>query len=210
MNKLPKELKEVWRLRDLLGRPCMWMMGGDGWANDIGFGGIDHAMALGENINILILDTEVYSNTGGQSSKATPLGSVAKFAQKGRRQQKKDLGGLMMSYQGTYVASVSMGASHTQCVQAMQEAAAHPGPSLVICYAPCIEHRTKNGMGDTALDMKRAVDCGYWPLYRYDPKRIQLGEPPFQLDSPTQLPSKVEDFLLNQNRYSQLQRSRPE
>merc|ERR1719326_765287 len=118
MNKLPKELKEVWRLRDLLGRPCMWMMGGDGWANDIGFGGIDHAMALGENINILILDTEVYSNTGGQSSKATPLGSVAKFAQKGKRQQKKDLGGCFMAYQNVYVASVAMGANYAQTLKA--------------------------------------------------------------------------------------------
>jgi sulfite reductase alpha subunit-like flavoprotein len=202
-------LKEIWRLNDLLMKPAMWLMGGDGWANDIGFGGIDHAVALGVDINILILDTEVYSNTGGQSSKATPLGSVAKFAQNGRRQQKKDLGGLLMSYQNVYVASCSMGASHPQVVKSLTEAEAHKGPSIVICYAPCIEHRTKNGMGDTALDMKKAVDCGYWPLYRYDPARIEAGEPPFQLDS-TQLTSKVEDFLMNQNRYSQLQRSQPE
>merc|ERR1719253_2463871 len=171
------------------------MLGGDGWANDIGFGGIDHAVALGEDVNILVLDTEVYSNTGGQSSKATPLGSVAKFAQKGRRQQKKDFGGLMMTYQGVYVASCSLGASHQQTVKALQEAEAHPGPSVVICYAPCIEHRTKNGMGDTARDMEKAVDCGYWP--------------PFQLDN-QRLTGKVQDFLLNQNRYSQLERAYPE
>jgi len=206
---LPAELKEVWRLRDLLGRPSMWMMGGDGWSNDIGFGGIDHAVALGENINILILDTEVYSNTGGQSSKATPLGSVAKFAQKGKRTQKKDLGGLLMTYRGVYVASCAMGANYAQCVKALQEAEAHNGPSVVICYAPCIEHRTKTGLSNMGNDMKAAVDCGYWPLYRHDPNRVKLGEPPFQLDSKT-TNGKVAEFLRNQNRYSQLERSNPE
>merc|ERR1719201_2528292 len=182
-KSLPKELNEIWRLRDLLGRPSMWMMGGDGWSNDIGFGGIDHAVALGENVNILILDTEVYSNTGGQSSKATPLGSVAKFAQKGRRQQKKDLGGCFMSYQNVYVASVAIGANFQQTVRAFQEAEAHPGPSVVICYSPCIEHRAKTGMSQMGNDQKAAVDCGYWPLYRFDPKKEALGEAAFQLDS---------------------------
>merc|ERR1712203_112383 len=208
-NRLPRELKEIWRLRDLLARPSMWMMGGDGWSNDIGFGGIDHAVALGENINILIMDTEVYSNTGGQSSKATPLGSVAKFAQKGKRTQKKDLGGLLMTYQGVYVASCAMGANYTQTVKALQEAEAHDGPSIVICYAPCIEHRTKTGLSNMGNDMKAAVECGYWPLYRYDPSRIKLGEPAFQLDSKS-VNGKVVEFLRNQNRYAQLERSCPE
>jgi len=206
---LPKALNEVWRLRDLLARPSMWMMGGDGWSNDIGFGGIDHAMALGENINIMVLDTEVYSNTGGQSSKATPLGSVAKFAQKGKRTQKKDLGGLLMTYEGVYVASCAMGADYTQTVKAIQEAEAHDGPSMVICYSPCIEHRAKTGMSQMANDQKAAVDCGYWPLYRYDPARKAMGEAPFQLDSKT-VTGNVKDFLRNQNRYAQLERSLPE
>merc|ERR1719265_1191628 len=206
---LPKELKEVWRMRDILARPSMWMMGGDGWSNDIGFGGIDHAVALGEDINILILDTEVYSNTGGQSSKATPLGSVAKFAQKGKRTQKKDLGGLLMAYQGVYVASCAMGANFQQCVRALQEAEEHNGPSVVICYSPCIEHRTKTGLANMGNDMKAAVECGYWPLYRFDPRRKEVGEPPFQLDAKT-TNGKVVDFLRNQNRYSQLERSCPD
>jgi len=206
---LPTNLRDVSRLRDVLVRPSMWMMGGDGWANDIGFGGIDHAVALGENINICVLDTEVYSNTGGQSSKATPLGSVAKFAQKGRRLQKKDLGGALMNYQGVYVASVAMGANYQQCVKAFQEAEAHPGPSIVMCYSPCIEHRTKTGLTLMAQDQKAAVDCGYWPLYRFDPKRADDGQPVFQLDSKT-LTGNVVDFLRNQNRYSQLERALPE
>merc|ERR1719336_657422 len=208
-KKLPVQLKEVWRLRDLLTRPAMWMMGGDGWSNDIGYGGLDHAVALGENVNVLIMDTEVYSNTGGQSSKATPLGSVAKFANKGKRTQKKDLGGLMMQYQGVYVASCAMGANYSQCVRAMQEAEEHDGPSVVICYSPCIEHRAKTGMSNMGMDMKAAVDCGYWPLYRYDPKRKLIGEPCFQLDSKT-INGKVKDFLRMQNRYAQLERSFPE
>merc|ERR1712061_771139 len=145
---LPANLSLVSRFRDVLMKPALWMFGGDGWANDIGFGGLDHVAALGENINIMIMDTEVYSNTGGHSSKATPLGSVAKFAQKGKRTQKKDLGGLLMTYAGVYVASCAMGANYTQTVKALQEAEDHEGPSVVICYAPCIEHRTKTGLSN--------------------------------------------------------------
>jgi len=207
--KLPKDLLTVSRLRDVLTKPAMWMFGGDGWANDIGFGGLDHAVALGENINIMVMDTEVYSNTGGQSSKATPLGSVAKFAQKGRRQQKKDLGGCFMHYANVYVASVAIGANFQQTVRAFQEAEAHPGPSVVICYSPCIEHRTKTGMSQMGNDQRAAVECGYWPLYRYDPKQEALGEAAFQLDSKT-ITGKVTEFLRTQNRYAQLERSLPE
>merc|ERR550525_259410 len=179
---LPPNLQMVGRRRDVLTKPAMWMFGGDGWANDIGFGGIDHAVALGENINIMVMDTEVYSNTGGQSSKATPLGSVAKFAQKGRRQQKKDLGGAFMNYANVYVASVAIGANFQQTVRAFQEAEAHPGPSLVICYSPCIEHRTKTGMSQMGND----------------PKLTALGEAAFQLDSKT-ITGKVTEFLRTQN-----------
>ena len=141
--------------------------------------------ALGEDVNVIVMDTEVYSNTGGQSSKATPLGSVAKFAQKGRRQQKKDLGGILMNYANVYVASGAMGANYQQCVKAFQEAETHPGPSVVICYSPCIEHRTKTGMSQMGNDQRAAVDCGYWPLCRFDPKLEALGDAPFQLDSET-------------------------
>jgi len=207
--KLTENLETIWRLRDILTKPAMWMFGGDGWANDIGFGGIDHVVAVGDNVNFMIMDTEVYSNTGGQSSKATPLGSVAKFAQKGKRQQKKDLGGCFMSYQNVYVASVAIGANFQQCVRAFQEAEAHPGPSIVLCYSPCIEHRAKTGMSQMGNDQKAAVDCGYWPLYRYDPKLESLGEAPFQLDSKT-ISGKVVEFLRTQNRYAQLERSLPE
>merc|ERR1740121_456333 len=208
-RSLSANLDAVSRTRDVLTKPAMWMFGGDGWANDIGFGGIDHVVALGENVNVMIMDTEVYSNTGGQSSKATPLGSVAKFAQKGRRQQKKDLGGCFMAYQNVYVASVAMGANFQQTVRAFQEAEAHIGPSIVICYSPCIEHRAKTGMSQMGNDQKAAVDCGYWPLYRYDPKLESLGEAAFQLDSKS-ITGKVTEFLRTQNRYAQLERSLPE
>merc|ERR1719203_2619948 len=208
-RQLPSNLNLVSRLRDVLTKPAMWMFGGDGWANDIGFGGLDHAVALGENVNIMIMDTEVYSNTGGQASKATPLGSVAKFAQKGRRQQKKDLGGCFMNYANVYVASCAIGANYQQTVRAFQEAEAHPGPSIVICYSPCIEHRTKTGMSQMGNDQRAAVECGYWPLYRFDPKMEALGEPVFQLDSKS-ITGKVTEFLRTQNRYAQLERSLPE
>jgi len=209
LSKLPPNLDMISRNRDVLAKPSMWMMGGDGWANDIGFGGIDHVVSLGENVNIVVLDTEVYSNTGGQSSKATPLGSVAKFAQKGKRRQKKDLAGAFMNYEGVYVASCAVGANYAQCVKAFKEAEAHNGPSLVVCYSPCIEHRAKTGMSHMGLDQKAAVDCGYWPLYRHDPNLIEKGENPFQLDSKT-VNGKVFEFLRTQNRYAQLQRSLPE
>eukprot|EP00746_Dinoflagellata_sp_MGD_P157228 gnl/MRDRNA2_/MRDRNA2_86144_c0_seq1.p1 gnl/MRDRNA2_/MRDRNA2_86144_c0~~gnl/MRDRNA2_/MRDRNA2_86144_c0_seq1.p1 ORF type:complete len:1430 (+),score=380.90 gnl/MRDRNA2_/MRDRNA2_86144_c0_seq1:498-4292(+) len=201
-------IRDVYRFRDLLPKPSMWMLGGDGWSNDIGYGGIDHVLALGQNVNIVVVDTEVYSNTGGQSSKATPLGSVAKFAAGGKRQQKKDLLKVGLQYGNVYCASVALGANYTQAVKAFMEAEAFEGPSLIVCYAPCIEHRTKTGLSKMGNDMRNAVECGYWPLYRYNPDRVKVGEAPFQLDSKVVKGDPIK-FLMNQNRYAQLARSNP-
>jgi len=208
-EKNTKEVAEVLRLKDLLLKPSMWMFGGDGWANDIGYGGIDHVLASGQNCKILVMDTEVYSNTGGQSSKATPMGAVAKFAQGGRTTNKKDLGGLAMAYRHIYVASCAMGANYKQTVQAFAEAEKYDGPALVICYSPCIEHRTKTGMSQMSLDQRDAVECGYWPLYRFHPDVAKKGENPFMLDS-KKLTGDVLKFLSKQNRYAQLARASPE
>jgi len=204
-----EEISQIFRLKDLLMKPSMWMFGGDGWANDIGYGGIDHVMAGGHNVKIVVFDTEVYSNTGGQSSKATPMGAVAKFAQGGRTQVKKDLGALAMAYRHIYVASCAIGANYKQTVQAFAEAEAYKGPALIVCYSPCIEHRTKTGLSQMSLDMKDAVECGYWPLYRYNPKLEKVGQNPFCLDS-KKLTGDVQKFLIKQNRYAQLCRSSPE
>jgi homodimeric pyruvate:ferredoxin (flavodoxin) oxidoreductase len=204
-----KEIAEVCRLKDLLLKPSMWMFGGDGWSNDIGYGGIDHVLASGQNCKIMVMDTEVYSNTGGQSSKATPMGAVAKFAQGGRMTNKKDLGGLAMAYRHIYVASCAMGANYKQTVQAFTEAERYDGPALVICYSPCIEHRTKTGMSQMSLDQRDAVECGYWPLYRFHPDLLKQGENPFMLDS-KKLTGDVLKFLSKQNRYAQLARASPE
>merc|ERR1719265_2218516 len=201
-------IRDVYRFRDLLPKPSMWMLGGDGWSNDIGYGGIDHVLALGQNVNIVVVDTEVYSNTGGQSSKATPLGSVAKFAAGGKRQQKKDLLKVGLQYGNVYCASVALGANYTQAVKAFMEAEAYEGPSLIVCYAPCIEHRTKTGLSKMGNDMRNAVECGYWPLYRYNPDKAKIGEAPFQLDSKVVKGDPIK-FLMNQNRYAQLARSNP-
>lgn len=208
-KRLVPEVAEVLRLKDLFVKPSMWMMGGDGWANDIGYGGIDHVLASGKDVKILVMDTEVYSNTGGQSSKATPMGAVAKFAQGGRQTNKKDLGALAMAYRHIYVASCAMGANYKQCVQAITEAEQYNGPALVMCYSPCIEHRTKTGMSQMSLDQKDAVECGYWPLYRFSPVKAALGENPFQLDS-KKITGDVMKFLIKQNRYAQLARASPE
>jgi sulfite reductase alpha subunit-like flavoprotein len=200
---------EVWRLNDLIMKPSMWMFGGDGWANDIGYGGIDHVLAGGHDVNICIFDTEVYSNTGGQSSKATPCGAVAKFAQGGRTQKKKDLGGLFMRYGTIYVASCAIGANYKQTVQTFSEAEAYNGPSIMVCYSPCIEHRTKTGLSQMSVDQREAVDCGYWPLYRFNPALKEKGLNPFCLDG-KKLTGDVMKFLIKQNRYSQLARAAPE
>lgn len=194
---------------DILTKPSMWIFGGDGWAYDIGYGGVDHVLASGKDINILVMDTEVYSNTGGQSSKATPTGSVAKFAAGGKRTGKKDLGLMAMSYGYVYVASVAMGANKNQFLKALAEAEAYPGPSLIIAYAPCINQGIKKGMGKTQLEEKLAVDSGYWLLYRYNPILGEEGKNPLILESKAP-DGTLQDFLAGENRYAMLERMLPE
>lgn len=195
--------------KEHLVKKSMWMYGGDGWAYDIGYGGLDHVLASGENVNVLVVDTEVYSNTGGQSSKATPLGAVAQFAASGKKTVKKDLGMLAMTYGYIYVAQVAMGANQTQLIKALEEAESYPGPSLVIAYAPCINHGIKKGMAYAQLESKEAVESGYWHLYRYNPLLKKEGKNPFILDSKE--PSKsYKDFTMGEVRYSSLLRAFPE
>ena len=186
-----------------------WIFGGDGWAYDIGYGGLDHVLASGENVNVMVFDTEVYSNTGGQSSKATPAAAIAKFAASGKKTKKKDLGMMAMSYGYVYVAQISMGADKNQTLKAIAEAEAYDGPSLIIAYAPCINHGLKAGMGCSQLEAKLAVDCGYWATYRYNPALKEKGENPFVLDSkePT---ADFREFLLGEVRYSSLLKQYPE
>ncbi len=201
-------LKEIWESRDMFTKPSHWIIGGDGWAYDIGYGGLDHVIAMDKDVNILVLDTEVYSNTGGQSSKATPIGSVAKFAFSGKKTVKKDLGRMAMTYGYVYVASVSMGANKGQLMKALKEAESYKGPSLIIAYAPCINHGIKEGMGRSQNEEKLAVETGYWPLYRYDPRKKEEGKNPFQLDS-KEPNGKLHDFLMGEIRYNTLYRSFP-
>ena len=184
-------------------------MGGDGWAYDIGFGGIDHVLAQNRDINLLVLDTEVYSNTGGQSSKATPTSAVAKFAAGGKQIAKKDLGAIFMNYGYVYVAQVAMGADQAQTLKALREAESYPGPSIVIAYCPCLEQHIKKGMSCTQDEMKKAVECGYWQLYRYDPRRVAEGKNPFQLDSAEPDTGKLLDFLMGENRFASLKNNFP-
>ncbi|NLT04249.1 MAG: pyruvate:ferredoxin (flavodoxin) oxidoreductase [Bacteroidales bacterium] len=181
-----------------------WIIGGDGWAYDIGYGGLDHVLASGKNVNILVVDTEVYSNTGGQSSKSTPVGAVAKFAASGKRVRKKDLGLMATTYGYVYVAQIAMGASQSQTLKAIREAEAYDGPSLIIAYSPCISHGLKAGMGKAQTEQSRAVECGYWHLYRFDPTLEAEGKNPFQLDSKEPDWSKFQDFLLGEVRYNSL------
>ena len=192
---------------DCLVKPSIWIFGGDGWAYDIGYGGLDHVLASGEDVNVLVVDTEVYSNTGGQASKATPTGSVAKFAAGGKRVKKKDLGMMAMSYGYVYVAQVAMGADKNQLLKALTEAEAYHGPSLIICYATCINHGIDMSKGQ--LETKKAVDAGYWQLYRYNPMLEEEGKNPFTLDSkePT---GSYQDFLANETRYTSLKKSKPD
>ena len=194
--------------KEFLTKKSVWAFGGDGWAYDIGYGGLDHVLASGKDINVLVLDTEVYSNTGGQASKSTAAGAIAKFAAGGKNTKKKDLGMMAMSYGYVYVAQVAMGADPAQTLKAIREAEAYPGPSLVIAYCPCIEHGMKCGMGLSQLEEKKAVECGYWHLYRYDPRLKQEGKNPFTLDSkePT---GDFQQFLMGQNRYASLKLSFP-
>jgi pyruvate-ferredoxin/flavodoxin oxidoreductase len=196
---------EILNARDHLAKKTIWMYGGDGWAYDIGYGGLDHVIATGEDLNIFVIDTEVYSNTGGQSSKATPLGAVAQFQSSGKKSPKKNLGKQMMSWGNVYVASVSMGADHRQLLRAITEAESYKGPSVIVAYTPCIVHGIKAGMDKVQEEMKRAVDSGYWPLYRYDPRK----EKPFQLDSREQTLS-YKDFIEGEVRYSSLEISFPD
>ena len=203
------EADTILRYKDQLSKKTFWMFGGDGWAYDIGFGGLDHVLASGEDVNVLIVDTEVYSNTGGQSSKATPIGAVAQFTASGKKRPKKDLGGMLMTYGNVYVAQVNMGADNAQLIKAMKEAESFPGPSVIVAYAPCLSHGIKLGMGKVQDEMKRATDAGYWNLYRYDPRRAAEGENPFQLDSKE--PSMdYEEFLDGEVRYASLKRTFPE
>ena len=195
--------------KDFFVKRSHWIFGGDGWAYDIGFGGLDHVLASGEDVNVLVFDTEVYSNTGGQSSKSTPTSAIAKFAASGKRTKKKDLGMMAMTYGYVYVAQIAMGADKNQTLKAIAEAEAYPGPSLIIAYAPCINHGLKAGMGCTQLEEKKAVDCGYWGMYRYNPQLKDQGKNPFLMDSkePT---ADFREFLMGEVRYASLAKAYPE
>ena len=195
--------------RDFLVKRSQWIFGGDGWAYDIGYGGLDHVLASNENINVLVFDTEIYSNTGGQSSKATPTGAVAKFAASGKRTKKKDLGMMAMSYGYVYVAQIAMGADKNQTIKAITEAANYDGPSLIIAYAPCISHGIKIGMANSQEEEKKAVECGYWNLYRYNPELKGSEKNPFTLDSKDPK-SNFKDFLMGEVRYASLAKAFPE
>ncbi len=204
-----KYCKDIVSMKDHLVAKSQWIFGGDGWAYDIGYGGLDHVLATGENVNVLVMDTEVYSNTGGQSSKATPVGAVAKFASAGKRIRKKDLGAMAMTYGYVYVAQVSMGANHAQYLNALKEAEAYDGPSLIIAYAPCINHGIKGGMGKSQMTAKRAVECGYWHLWRFNPTLEGTEKNPFTLDSKEPDWSKFQEFLGNEVRYTSLAKQFP-
>jgi len=195
---------------DMLVKKSIWAFGGDGWAYDIGFGGLDHVIASGEDINLLVMDTEVYSNTGGQSSKASPAASVAKFTFSGKKVGKKDLGQMCMSYGTVYVAQIAMGADYNQTIKAIQEAEAYPGPSVIIAYATCINHGIKGGMANAQAQMKHAVEAGYWHLYRYNPLLADEGKNPFIMDSKEPKANAFQDFIQSEARYTTLQRQFPE
>jgi pyruvate-ferredoxin/flavodoxin oxidoreductase len=202
-------VKEIMTLKQYLVKKSQWIIGGDGWAYDIGYGGLDHVLASGEDVNVLVLDTEVYSNTGGQASKSTPAGAVAKFAASGKKIRKKDLGMMAVSYGYVYVAQVAMGASNSQCLKAIKEAEAFPGPSIIIAYSPCINHGLRDGMGKTQEQEDRAVKAGYWHLYRYNPLLEAEGKNPFTLDSKEPDWTKFQEFLSSEVRYTSLKKSFP-
>lgn len=206
---IQKLLDEIFDMKEYLVKKSQWIIGGDGWAYDIGFGGLDHVLASGEDVNVLVFDTEVYSNTGGQSSKATPTAAVAQFAAAGKNTKKKDLGLIAMSYGYVYVAQVAMGANQNQLIKALIEAESYPGPSLIIAYAPCISHGIRGGMSNSQIRQKEAVDAGYWHLYRYNPLLKEEGKNPFILDSkePT---ADFKEFLMGEVRYSALKNTFPD
>ncbi|MBQ6499269.1 MAG: 4Fe-4S binding protein, partial [Ruminococcus sp.] len=201
--------KDIIDNKEYLSKKSVWIFGGDGWAYDIGFGGVDHVLATGEDVNIMVFDTEVYSNTGGQASKASNIGQVAQFAAAGKAIQKKSLADIAISYGYIYVAQIAMGADMNQTLKAIQEAEAYPGPSLIIGYAPCEMHSIKGGMQNCQKEMQRAVACGYWNNFRYDPRLKAEGKNPFILDSKAPTES-YRDFIMNEARYSALTRSFPE
>lgn len=201
--------KEILDLEQYLIKKSVWVFGGDGWAYDIGYGGLDHVIASGDDINILVMDTEVYSNTGGQASKSTPVGAVAKFAASGKKVRKKDLGAMAMTYGYVYVAQVAMGANMSQYLKALREAEAYPGPSLLIAYSPCINHGLRAGMAKSQLEQKQAVEAGYWHLFRYNPMLEKEGKNPFQLDSKEPDWTKFQEFLNGEVRYTSLKKAFP-
>jgi pyruvate-ferredoxin/flavodoxin oxidoreductase len=199
--------RDLYSLADVLTKKSLWIVGGDGWAYDIGYGGLDHVLASGRNVNVLVMDTEVYSNTGGQASKATPIGAVAKFAFGGKALAKKDLGMMAANYGYVYVAQIAMGASDAQTLKAIQEAESYEGPSLIIAYSHCIAHGINMAKGMT--QQKLAVDSGHWPLYRFDPRRSDAGLNPFQLDSKAPKIA-LKEYIYNETRYRMLVQSNPE
>ena len=201
------EAKRLSRIADVLVKKSVWIVGGDGWAYDIGYGGLDHVIAQGRDVNILVLDTEVYSNTGGQASKATPLGAAAKFATAGKAMPKKDLAMLAMGYGHAYVARVAMGAKDAQTVNAIKEADSFPGTSLIIAYSHCIAHGYD--MADALTQQEKAVDSAYWPLFRYDPRRVAAGESPLKLDSAAPK-IDLEDFVSDETRFKQVEAANPD
>ncbi|MCL2597165.1 MAG: pyruvate:ferredoxin (flavodoxin) oxidoreductase [Paludibacter sp.] len=202
--------KELFALKEYFVKRSQWIIGGDGWAYDIGFGGLDHVIASGRNVNILVVDTEVYSNTGGQASKATPAGAVAKFAASGKRIRKKDLGMIAATYGYVYVAQIAMNASQAQTVKAIREAESYDGPSIIIAYSPCIAHGLRGGMANSQMEEKLAVECGYWHLWRYDPRLETEGKNPFQLDSKEPDWTKFQEFLKSEVRFSSLEKQFPD
>ena len=205
-----EQLSKLYDNKDYFVKRSQWILGGDGWAYDIGYGGLDHVLASGEDVNVLVFDTEVYSNTGGQASKSTPAAAIAQFAAAGKKTKKKDLGMMAKSYGYVYVAQVAMGADHNQLMKAITEAEAYHGPSLIIAYAPCINHGIRKGMGNSQLEAKLAVECGYWVNYRYNPQLVGTDKNPFSLDSKEPDFDKFQEFLMGENRYINLQRSFPE
>ena len=204
------DAKAILAEKDYLRKKSQWIFGGDGWAYDIGFGGLDHVLASGKNVNVLVFDTEVYSNTGGQASKSTPTGAIAQFAAAGKVVKKKDLSGIAMSYGYVYVAHVAMGANMNQCIKAFAEAEAYDGPSIIIAYAPCINHGIKTGMATAQAEEKKAVEAGYWHLYRYNPALKKEGKNPFSLDSKAPNTEEYKNFLMGEVRYNALARQNPE
>ena len=204
------DCREILAHKEYLAKKSVWIFGGDGWAYDIGFGGLDHVLASGKDVNVMVFDTEVYSNTGGQASKATQIGAVAQFAATGKAIAKKSLAEIAMSYGYVYVAQVAMGANPQQTLKAIAEAEAYPGPSLVIGYAPCEMHSIKGGMVNCQKEMKKAVDCGYWNMFRYNPALKAEGKNPFILDSKNPKTEDYRSFIMNEARYSALTRSFPD